>query len=58
MIREVKKQLQIPLMVGGGISSPELLRDAYDAGADIVVVGNSVEKDPQLILDFIKETEL
>ncbi|MGM9745649.1 MAG: geranylgeranylglyceryl/heptaprenylglyceryl phosphate synthase [Paludibacteraceae bacterium] len=43
VIRAVKQTLTIPLIVGGGITTPQMLRDAYAAGADMVVVGNHFE---------------
>jgi len=45
MIRFVKDSVDIPLMVGGGIKTPELLREKYDAGADIVVIGTQFENN-------------
>ena len=52
MITAVKKYISIPLIVGGGLRSTENIQDALQAGADIVVVGNVLEKDPQLMVDF------
>lgn len=49
MISKVKKAIGIPLIIGGGITSPELAKSAFDAGADIIVVGNAIENDPELI---------
>ncbi|MGN0186931.1 MAG: geranylgeranylglyceryl/heptaprenylglyceryl phosphate synthase [Paludibacteraceae bacterium] len=43
VIRAVKQTLTIPLIVGGGITTPQRLHDAYAAGADMVVVGNHFE---------------
>ena len=43
-ITAVKKELQIPLIVGGGIRTPGALQKAYDAGADLVVMGTAFEK--------------
>ncbi len=45
MIRFVKDSVDIPLMVGGGIKTPELLRKKYQAGADIVVIGTHFENN-------------
>lgn len=45
MISEVKKAIQIPLIVGGGIRTKEQLRSAYNSGADIVVIGTAFEDD-------------
>jgi phosphoglycerol geranylgeranyltransferase len=44
VIKEVKKNISIPLIVGGGINTPEKARAIASAGADIVVVGTAVEK--------------
>jgi phosphoglycerol geranylgeranyltransferase len=45
MISEVKKTLQIPLIVGGGIKSKQELEKAYNAGADLAVIGTAFEED-------------
>lgn len=50
MIHAVKMELDIPLIVGGGIDSPEKLQLACNAGADVIVVGNALERDPELLL--------
>lgn len=52
MIHTVSQAISIPLIVGGGISSPEKAAENAKAGADILVVGNAIEKDPQLIRDI------
>lgn len=49
MIKAVRENITVPLFVGGGIRTPEQARAACDAGADIVVVGNAIEKSPDLI---------
>jgi len=52
MISHVKHNIQSPLIVGGGIKTAEQLNSTYTAGADIAVIGNAIEKDPSLIVDF------
>jgi len=52
-IEEVKKNCTIPLMVGGGINTPAKLETAFNYGADIVVIGNALEKTPELLNDFL-----
>jgi putative glycerol-1-phosphate prenyltransferase len=54
MIEYVSGGLSLPLIVGGGIKTTEQLTAAYDAGADIVVVGNAFETDPARIADFVQ----
>ena len=48
MIAAVKKNISIPLIVGGGIRTVEALKNAYASGADVVVVGNILEEKPEL----------
>ncbi len=45
IITSVKKELEIPLIVGGGIRSKIQLENAYKAGADLVVIGTAFEED-------------
>ncbi len=52
MIHEVKKNISVPLMVGGGIKSPKQAHEIMKAGADIVVIGNAFEQNAQLIYDM------
>jgi phosphoglycerol geranylgeranyltransferase len=50
LIREVSKNIEIPLVVGGGIKNKQEVENKHIAGADIVVVGNALEKDPTILL--------
>ena len=50
MIKAVRDELTIPLITGGGIDSAVKVEMAFDAGADMVVIGNGCEQDPSLIL--------
>lgn len=45
IIFAVKKELNIPLIVGGGIRSKQQLENAYNAGADLVVIGTAFENN-------------
>ena len=45
MIESVANTIQIPLIVGGGIRSKEAIDDAFNAGADMVVIGTAFEND-------------
>ena len=53
IIREVRKNTSIPLIVGGGIRTPEAMQAAYSAGADIVVIGNHFESHPEELQKFL-----
>ena len=54
LIREVKKNITIPLIVGGGIRNPENARKVAQAGAEIIVTGTIHENgiNPKLIREF------
>ena len=52
MITEVSKSVDTPLIIGGGISSGEKAAANCKAGADIIVVGNAIEKDENLIIEI------
>lgn len=45
IIHSVRKELSIPLIVGGGIRSRNQLEEAYNSGADLVVIGTAFEDD-------------
>ncbi len=52
MITAVSQQVSAPLVVGGGIRTPEKAYANVRAGADVIVVGNILEKDPDLLLEM------
>jgi phosphoglycerol geranylgeranyltransferase len=49
MIASVKKAVTVPLMVGGGINTAQKAVNALQAGADLIVIGNALEKNPELL---------
>ncbi|HVZ56892.1 MAG TPA: geranylgeranylglyceryl/heptaprenylglyceryl phosphate synthase [Chitinophagaceae bacterium] len=52
MIRSVADHISVPLIVGGGICDPEKAYRNCKAGADLLIVGNAIEKDPSLIREL------
>lgn len=52
MVSFVRGSIEVPLIVGGGIRTPEKARSILEAGADIIVVGNLFEEHPDLISEF------
>ena len=50
MIGAVRHTINVPLIVGGGISTVEKAMESLNAGADIVVIGNAIEKNPNLLI--------
>lgn len=57
MIKKVKENTETPLIVGGGITSVKKVTEAFSAGADIAVIGNAFEKNPQLLVDIAKAVD-
>ncbi len=54
VIRAVRRSVRLPLLVGGGIRTVEGVRQAWEAGADGVVLGTVIEQRPE-ILDELEE---
>lgn len=52
MIEKVANCIDVPLIIGGGITHPEKAYLNCKAGADIIVVGNAIEKDEALIMEM------
>jgi phosphoglycerol geranylgeranyltransferase len=52
MIEAVAKNISVPLIIGGGILEPEKAYLNCKAGADVIVVGNAIEKDASLIKEM------
>ncbi|MBC7587586.1 MAG: geranylgeranylglyceryl/heptaprenylglyceryl phosphate synthase [Chitinophagaceae bacterium] len=52
MIEKVSSHIESPLIVGGGIIDPEKVYRNCKAGADVIVVGNAIEKDISLIKEM------
>jgi len=52
MIEKVAGCISVPLIIGGGITHPEKAYLNCKAGADVIVVGNAIEKDEHLIMEM------
>jgi putative glycerol-1-phosphate prenyltransferase len=52
MIESVAQKIEMPLIIGGGIIEPEKAYRNCKAGADVIVVGNAIEKDSSLIREM------
>ncbi len=52
MIEKVAGCISVPLIIGGGINEPEKAYLNCKAGADLIVVGNAIEKDSSLIAEM------
>ena len=58
IIKAVRAVTSVTLIVGGGIRTPEVMNAAYNAGADIVVIGNHFEQHPDELAKFCRKTEI
>lgn len=56
MINMVRKAVDIPLIVGGGINNAHKAARAYESGADMIVIGNGIEKNPTLLVEVAELT--
>lgn len=46
------KELELPIIIGGGIKTIEQIQNCHTAGASIVVIGNKLEEDSDFLLDI------
>lgn len=56
IIKAVKTDLNVPLIIGGGIKSKAQLDEAYKAGADMVVIGTAFEQNLGFFNEIKKDT--
>jgi len=56
MISLIRQHIDLPIIVGGGIRTPGQMKNAFEAGADIVVIGNVIEENPTLLISFAQLT--
>ncbi len=57
MIQEVRKNLHIPLFVGGGIKTTLQLMQIFEAGADVAVIGTAFEENPVIWQAFYQTVQ-
>lgn len=58
MIAAVRRQVGLPIIVGGGIRDAATARALCDAGADVLVVGTAFEQDPELVFAMSEAVHL
>ena len=54
LVKEVVKNVSAPVIAGGGIDSPQKAAALCRSGADMIVVGNAIEKDVKLVTQIAK----
>lgn len=52
-IEMIKRVTRLPLIVGGGLNSVEKVNAAFNSGADLIVLGNKVEKEPAFLEEVL-----
>jgi putative glycerol-1-phosphate prenyltransferase len=52
MIQAVRSSVDCPIIVGGGITTLQQIKDAHHAGADVVVIGTAIEKNPTFLSEL------
>lgn len=57
MIKKTREAISGPLIIGGGIRTPEAAAEIYKAGADIIIVGNAIENNQELIIRIAEMKE-
>jgi phosphoglycerol geranylgeranyltransferase len=59
-IKAISEYVDLPIIVGGGVRTPELARTVVEHGASFVVVGNPFEKDasPRIITEFAEAVHI
>lgn len=55
VISTVRRSIDIPLMVGGGLNTINKVKKALDAGADLVVIGNAIEKNSDFLVQVSRK---
>ncbi|WP_290507327.1 geranylgeranylglyceryl/heptaprenylglyceryl phosphate synthase [Algoriphagus sp.] len=53
VIQRVSEEIMIPLIVGGGLTNLQKVHESFEGGADLVVIGNQIEKDPSFLTEVL-----
>jgi len=54
VIKAVRDNISLPIAIGGGLRSRQEIEETFIAGADLVILGNGCEQNPQLLFDACK----
>lgn len=57
MIEAVRASVDCPIIVGGGIRTERQVQEAYDAGADMIVIGTVFETEPEMVFTLAEVKE-
>jgi len=51
LVKSVRENISVPLAVGGGIKNKSEIEEFFNAGADLIILGNGCEKNPDLLTE-------
>lgn len=51
LVKAVRESISVPLAVGGGIKNKDEVDEFFNAGADLIILGNGCEKNPNLLTE-------
>jgi heptaprenylglyceryl phosphate synthase len=51
LVKAVRQSISVPLAVGGGITNKDEVDEFFNAGVDLIILGNGCEKNPQLLTE-------
>lgn len=54
MIRKVRTATNLPLIVGGGIKTPDVAQQKISMGADVIVTGSLIEENVEKLADIVR----
>lgn len=58
MVKEVKQNISVPLIIGGGLKTIDEIENVLNAGADVAVIGNKIESNIDFLLDLMQIEQL
>jgi putative glycerol-1-phosphate prenyltransferase len=58
MIGAVRKYVDAPIIIGGGIRTGAEAQEVFGAGADVIVVGTAIEQSPELLIEICACTQM
>lgn len=58
LIAQLRSRIDIPIIAGGGIRSHEQMAEAFESGADMVVIGTAFEQNPKILRQILKDEHI